>query len=278
MTGALALEAGPLMAGLAPAISDAEFARLRDWLEATTGIHLTTAKRMLVTSRLARRLRERQCASFGAYLRLVEHDAAERQLAVDLLTTNETYFFREPKHFDFLQRLLPQLDSPVRIWSAACSSGEEAYSIAMLLDSQLRGRPWEVLGTDISTRVLEQARAGLYRMQRTNGIPPALLSRYCMKGTGRHEGTLLVRSQLRERLRFEHMNLREPAAGLGRFDVIFLRNVMIYFDLPTKRAVVDRLLAHLRPGGHLLVGHSESLGDVTRAVRMIAPAIYRAPG
>ena len=260
-------------------ITDAEFTRLREWLLASTGISLGEGKRTLVTSRLAKRLRENALGTFTEYLRLVASDAAERQIAVDLLTTNETYFFREPKHFDFLQRTLATLPpaGPVRIWSAACSTGEEPYSIAMLLDAHLRGRPWEILATDISTRVIESARAGHYRMERARGIPPELLSRYCLKGTGRQEGTLLVSRRLRERVRFEHANLNAPLPAYGEFDMIFLRNVMIYFDMETKRDVVARLVTHLRPGGYFLVGHSESLNDVSRALQIVAPAIYRKP-
>lgn len=277
MMAAVAPCVAPADFGL-PAITDAEFHRLRDWLEAATGIHLGPAKRTLVTSRLAGRLRERGAGTFTAYLRLVEADACERQAAIDLLTTNETYFFREPQHFDFLQRLLPTLDaSPVRVWSAACSSGEEAYSIAMLLDSHLRGRPWEILGTDISTRMVERAASGHYRMERATGIPRDLLARYCLKGTGAQAGTLLVARALRERVRFLHANLCGALPEVGQFDVIFLRNVMIYFDGDTKRLVVERLLRHLRPGGYLLVGHSETLNDVTRAVQPVAPSIYRRP-
>jgi chemotaxis protein methyltransferase CheR len=266
----------PAVSGAMPAISDSEFRRLRDWLEAATGIHLTAAKRTLVTSRLAVRLRMREVSTFTAYLRLVDTEPAERQAAIDLLTTNETYFFREPKHFEFLQSLLPRLGpAPARIWSAACSTGEEAFSIAMLLDAGMRGRPWEILATDISTRVLERAATGHYRIDRTDGIPREYLARYCLKGTGSQEGTLLVTRRLRERIRFEQANLTSPLPDVGEFDVIFLRNVMIYFDTPTKRDVVERLVRHLRPGGHLLIGHSESLTDVTRVVQPVAPAIYR---
>lgn len=269
----------PAEAGGMLHITEAEFARLRDWLHAATGIHLGDGKRTLVTSRLAKRLRETGAGTFTAYLRLVAANATERQTAVDLLTTNETYFFREPKHFDFLQRTLATLPpgGPVRIWSAACSTGEEPYSIAMLLDAHLRGRPWEILATDISTRVIESARAGHYRMERARGIPPELLSRYCLKGTGRQEGTLLISRRLRERVRFEHANLNAPLPAYGEFDMIFLRNVMIYFDMETKRDVVARLVTHLRPGGYFLVGHSESLNDVSRALQIVAPAIYRKP-
>ncbi|GAB6196970.1 CheR family methyltransferase [Lysobacter xanthus] len=272
-TGAIAR---PAREAAAPVISDAEFARLRDWLEADTGIHLNASKKTLVTSRLARRLRETGSAGFAGYLRLIETDASERQVAIDLLTTNETYFFREAAHFDFLAARLPGLPPgrPVRIWSAACSSGEEAYSIAMLLDAKLGMRPWEVVGTDISTRMVEAARAAHYRLERARGIPQPFLERYCLKGTGTQAGTLLVNRRLRDRVRFETANLTASLPAVGEFDVIFLRNVMIYFDTPTKRELVERLLRHLRPDGHLLIGHSESLSDVTRAVRSLAPSIY----
>lgn len=262
--------------GAQPVITDAEFGRLRDWLQAATGIHLTLAKKTLVTSRLSRRLRDAGDVTFTAYLKRIHENPGERQAAIDLLTTNETYFFREPAHFDVLGRLVAGLpaDRPVRVWSAASSSGEEAYSIAMLLDGRLGVRPWEVVGTDISSRMVAAARTGHYRLQRTNGIPRPLLERYCLKGIGRHEGTLLVNRRLRERVRFETGNLTGTLPDIGDFDVVFLRNVMIYFDAPTKRAVVDNVLRHLRPGGHLLIGHSESLTDVTRAVRALAPSIY----
>lgn len=275
----MALPARPGLQAVANApasIDAADFARLRNWLESATGIHLTPAKTTLVTSRLARRLRETGAGTFNAYLKRLAGDAAERQIAIDLLTTNETYFFREPAHFRFLASCVEQLprDRPVRVWSAACASGEEAYSVAMLLDANLGGRTWEVVGTDVSTRMVAAARAGHYRLERTRGIPLPLLQRYCLRGTGAHDGTLLIHRRLRERVRFEHANLTAPLPAIGEFDVVFLRNVMIYFDASTRRAVVDRVLQHLRPEGHLLVGHSESLGDVTRTVRPLAPSIY----
>lgn len=265
-------------AGLAgPAIAEAEFDALREWLHTHAGISLTPAKRPLVTSRLARRLRELQIASYTQYLAVIADNAAERQLALDLLTTNETYFFREPAHFEFLRRLVPQLPAgqPVRIWSAACSTGEEPYSIAMTLSELLPGRAWEVLGTDISQRVLESARAGHYRLARTSGIPQALLQRHCLKGVGTQDGTLLVNRTLRARVRFEPVNLNAPLPDFGTFDVIFLRNVMIYFDEATKRDVVARMLPLLRPGGHFIIGHSESLNGITTALRTVSPSIYR---
>ncbi len=263
--------------GLGPPITDAEFTSLRDWLYANAGIHLTPAKRPLVTSRLAKRLRDLELGTFTQYVKLLSAGGEERQVALDLLTTNETYFFREPAHFEFLKRLLPQLPShpAVRIWSAACSTGEEPYSIAMLLSEMLPNRSWDVLGTDISRRVLEAARTGHYKLDRARNISPALLSRYCLKGTGSQAGTLLVNRTLRARVQFEPVNLNAALPDFGTFDVIFLRNVMIYFDDATKREVIARMLPLLRPGGHFIIGHSESLNGITSELRTVSPSIYR---
>jgi chemotaxis protein methyltransferase CheR len=202
------------------------------------------------------------------------------QTAVDLLTTNETYFFREPKHFDLLRELALSAASrslTFRVWSAASSTGEECYSIAMVLADCLGGAAWEVVGTDISSRVLERARAGHYPLERTKHIPAAYLKRFCLKGHGQQEGTLLIDRQLRSRVSFAQVNLNTELPSLGNFDLIFLRNVMIYFNADTKRSVVERVLAPLRSGGHFFIGHSESLNEISTAVRQVAPSIYRKP-
>jgi chemotaxis protein methyltransferase CheR len=199
-------------------------------------------------------------------------------MAVDLLTTNETYFFREIKHFEFLRTLVLKERSrpqPFRIWSAASSSGEEAYSIAMVLADCMQTTPWEILGTDISTRVLEGARRGLYTMDRGRHIPPEYLKRFCRKGSGQYEGQLLIDRDLRSNVMFRQVNLNVPLPEMGQFDVVFLRNVMIYFNNETKRQVVARVISTIKPGGYFCVGHSESLSDITQAVQMVAPAIYR---
>lgn len=262
------------------ALSEQEFVQFQRFIYEAAGIHLSPAKRALVVGRLARRLDQCKVRSYGEYFKLLSSGQAadEVQTAIDLLTTNETYFFREPKHFDFLRELArdaARSGSPMRVWSAASSSGEEAYSIAMLLADCMPARPWEVFGSDISLRVLRRARSGHYPMERARNIPPAYLQRYCLKGTGQQEGTLLVASSLRSRVQFSQVNLNESLADLGQFDVIFLRNVMIYFDRDTKRAVVARVLAQLRPGGHFCIGHSETLNDISDAVDQVAPAIYR---
>jgi chemotaxis protein methyltransferase CheR len=262
-------------------ISDTEFGQFQRFIFEAAGITLTDAKKSLVSGRLAKRVHACQVKSYGDYFRLLMSGDSplELQTAVDLLTTNETYFFREPKHFQFLKRevtggTLRGLPS-LRVWSAAASTGEEAYSIAMVLEDVLPGQSWEVLGSDISARVLERARAGHYSIERISHFPAGYLQRFCLKGQDAQEGTLLVQRTLRNKLEFQRVNLNEPLPHLGAFEVIFLRNVLIYFSLATRRKVVARVLNLLKPGGYLFIGHSESLVEVTDAVEQLAPAIYR---
>lgn len=263
-------------------LRDSEFFQFQGLLHRLAGISLSPAKKALVSGRLAKRIKHHRLGSYGDYFRLLTsgREPQELQIAIDLLTTNETYFFREPKHFDFLRRhVLPaqRPGSALRVWSAACSSGEEPYSIAMLLAECLREAPWEIVASDISSRVLDRARSGHYAMERAGHIPPEYLRAHCLKGVGRQEGTFMIGRALRGRIDFRQINLNEPLPRLGEFHVIFLRNVMIYFDLETKRRVVPRLMAALRPGGHLLIGHSESLNGVVDDLRAVAPSIYRKP-
>ena len=261
-------------------ISDAEFVRFKTLAKSIAGIHLSDAKKALVCGRLSRRLTHYGLDSYGEYFKLIEagREPGELQTALDLLTTNETYFFREPKHFDFLrQRILPERrpGAPFRIWSAASSSGEEPYTLAMILADVLGESPWEIVASDLSTRVLERAQRGVYPMERAHNIPQQYLKSYCLKGVGAQAGNFVIDRRLRARVRFLQVNLNQTLPALGEFDVVFLRNVMIYFDLATKRQVVSRILSLLKPGGWLMVGHSESLNGVTDDVRATAPSIYR---
>jgi len=266
----------------AAALTDREFTQFQRFIYDAAGISMANGKQALVSGRLAKRLAHYQLNSYGEYLQLLQSRAqpAELQIAVDLLTTNETYFFREPKHFALLRDLAQEAhdkNRTLRVWSAASSTGEETYSIAMVLADSLGDGPWEVLGTDISTRVLERARSGHYPMERASQMPPHYLKRYCLKGQGSEAGTLLIERALRQRVQFQHLNLNAPLPRLGSFDVIFLRNVMIYFNLETKRQVVARLLSQLRPGGYFLIGHSETLNDINDTLVAVAPSIYRKP-
>jgi chemotaxis protein methyltransferase CheR len=264
----------------APPISDQEFARFQRFIFEAAGITLANSKKQLVSSRLGSRVQGYQFGSFAEYFRLLSsgQEPAEVQTAIDLLTTNETYFFREPRHFEFLRKQLaaPAVrKQPLRIWSAAGSSGEEAYSIAMLLEDQLNGRPWEVMASDISSRVLERARAGHYPMERARYIPQPYLQRFCLKGTGKQEQTLLIERSLRNKVQFAQVNLNAQLPPIGTFEVVFLRNVLIYFNQQTKRDVVARVLSVLQPGGWLFIGHSENLHGICDAVKAAAPSIYR---
>lgn len=263
-------------------ISDREFDQFQQFIYEAAGITMSGAKKALVAGRLAKRVEHHGLASFGDYFRLLGSANAgpELQTAIDLLTTNETYFFREPRHFDFLREqalLAKRRGQPFRVWSAASSTGEEAYSIAMVLADCLGSEGWDVLGTDISTRVLARARTGHYPLERARHIPPTYLRRFCLRGIGPEEGTVLMDRSLREKVRFSHANLNTALPQLGSFDLIFLRNVMIYFNGDTKQKVVARILPLLRHEGHLLIGHSESLHGVSAVVQAIAPSVYRRP-
>lgn len=261
-------------------LSDVEFARFQNWLQTTTGIFLSPAKKALVCGRLGKRLRQLELRTYADYFELIVGGKApeEQQLALDLLTTNETYFFREARHFDYLrERILParRAAGPLRVWSAACSSGEEPYSIAMLLADRLGDTPWEILASDISQRMLARCRRGHYPMDRARHVPPAYLKAYCLRGVGSQEGTLLVDRALQRRITFRQINLNEALPGVGDFDVVFLRNVMIYFDVATKRRAVRRIAATLRPGGCLMIGHSESLNGISDELELVMPSVYR---
>ena len=268
------------MADIAP-LSDNEFVLFQRMIYRIAGISLSDAKKILLVGRLSRRVQHYGFATFSQYYRLLVggNHADEVQVMVDLLTTNETYFFREPKHFAFLRdEVLAKHGTATqfRVWSAASSSGEEAYTLAMVLAESLGTRPWEVVGSDISTRVLAKAATGHYSLERTEGIPPGLMAKYCLKGIRSHAGTFLIAPELRQRTSFRQINLMHPiSADIGDFDVIFLRNVMIYFDQETKTKVVQHLLPRLRSGGYLMIGHSETLSGIVDGLTPVRPTIYR---
>lgn len=276
-----ASEERPPALGKPVPITEAEFGRFQSLVQQITGIALSDQKKALIVSRLGSRLRNRKLDSFTAYYKLLQdpHEADELQAAIDLITTNETSFFREADHFKILREYIQSLRPvpfPFRVWSAASSSGEEAYTIAMVLADALGSADWQVTGTDISTRVLERARKGLYPMERASTIPQELLRRYCLKGQDRHEGMFLMGRQLRDRVNFQQANLCQPLPRLGPFDVAFLRNVLIYFDIPQKRRVVASVVSQLKPGGLLFVGHAESLMGMSEGLTTLRPTVYRA--
>lgn len=250
------------------------------FLHERTGIALTDGKQALVMGRLDKRLRSRGLPSYEDYFALLGRPGYEDEttVALDLLTTNETYFYREPRHFEFLQKVVfPQYARlrGIRIWSAASSSGEEAYTIAMTLAEYFPGDGWEVVGTDISTRIVEKATRGLYPMSAAEKIPLPILKKYCLKGKDEFEDFFLIDTCISKRVHFSIANLIEPLPEMGLFEVVFLRNVMIYFDMETKQKLVQRLLKKLRPGGYFIISHSETLNGISAGLKLVAPSIYQ---
>jgi chemotaxis protein methyltransferase CheR len=249
-------------AGAAALLNERDFATVRQLIADYAGIKLSTQKRNMVYNRLLRRLRARGVDTFGDYLQLVQRDGSdEREAFVNALTTNLTAFFREPHHFELLlaraQERAGRRGAPLRCWSSACSTGEEAWSIAMVLREA--NCPGEVLGTDIDTDVLNAAQSGVYRLERTATLPPERLRRHFLRGTGANDGLVSIRPELRSMARFAQLNLQSPLwPALERFDVIFCRNVVIYFDREFQKQLLTRLAGLLVPGGLLVVGHSES--------------------
>jgi chemotaxis protein methyltransferase CheR len=261
------------------AVTNAEFAQFQRLIYDIAGISMADTKKVLLVGRLGKRLKAHGLETYSEYLRLIKADALERQTMVDLLTTNETYFFREQAHFDFLTDTIlaahPRGQS-FDVWSAASSTGEEIYTISFVLADTLGpDGAWTVTGSDISTHVLSIAERGLYWLDRTRGLPPAYLRKYCMKGVRSQEGTFMIAPEIKRHTRFQQVNLNQTLPKMGKFHVIFLRNVMIYFDNETKRQVVERLSHHLHPGGYFIVGHSESLNGLTDTLRAIKPTIYQ---
>jgi chemotaxis protein methyltransferase CheR len=264
------------------ALHDKTFQAIAELMHSSIGLSFAAHKKPLVASRLAPRLQRLGIDGFEDYLALIagNDDQGEFQVAVDLLTTNETYFFREPAHYQLLeQELSRNRRASLRVWSAASSFGDEAYSTAMLLaDMQTQGRigdDWSILGTDISDRVLRSASQAIYPQERLRNVSPERLKRYCWRGEGEAEGLSQIQPKLREHVRFGQLNLCLPIDNIGPFDVVFLRNVLIYFDPPTKAEVVDRVLTQLRPDGILFLGTAEGRVPCRTPLKVLAPGAFR---
>ncbi len=266
------------------------FSKFQRLIYNEAGIWLAAHKHALLTGRLARRLRLLGLGSMQEYYQLVTQpdQQHERAVMIDCITTNETHFFREPRHFQFLEReIFPKWEQEaacgerlprLRVWSAGCSTGEEPYSLAMLLLKhfpEAKGWDLEVLGTDISTRVLEKARSAMYPIEKSKDIPAEYLHAYMLKGKGDHKGVMTVTPELHRVVRFARINLHADSYPVvGSFDLIFCRNVLIYFDQESKMKVIDGILRHLAPSGLLFVGHSEHLGAIAPNLKTIAPTIH----
>lgn len=261
-----------------PILGDREFLQLQRLMVEVSGIHLSEHKRPLMAGRLLRRLRDLGLPSYRDYLTLLDdrQHAKERRLVVDLLTTNETFFFREPQHFSFLSRWLETRPGPLRLWSAACSSGEEPYSLAMVMAEHARHKDWSILASDLSQRMLEKARDAIYPLEESKTFAAGWLQRHCRRGIGDFEGMFRIEPALRARVLTREINLMRPLPGdIGTYDVIFLRNVLIYFAPQDKRNIVARLLEQLHPDGLLFIGHAESLQGLDLPLRSVAPSVYQ---
>lgn len=271
-------------------LHEQHFTELTRLIEGYTGIRLPSVKRTMVEGRLRKRVRAlglKDLSEYGAAIFNHGRLAEEFAHVVDCVTTNKTDFFREPQHFAFLRdTAIPSLmklrrssGAPLKFWSAASSIGAEAYTIAFVLADLLglEGPPFGILGTDISRDVLEQARRAIYPLAFAEPIPQAVQRRYLMFARDAGRAEFRIVPELRQRVRFEPLNLMDERFAVdSNFDVIFCRNVLIYFSKPTQDGVLRRLTAHLRPGGYLLLGHSESLaGNDHAELRQVAPTIFR---
>lgn len=266
-------------------LTTAQFQELTQIVYDTIGVNLTEAKRPLVLSRLSKRLRELSMDSFGAYIALLRKDPKELEVLFNRITTNVTKFFREEYHFEYLtQEFLPQWVSQYpkeefRAWSAGCASGEEPYTIAMVLDQFLgpKKRDFRVLATDINTETIRKAQSGRYSRVEVEGVQKEVLKKYFLLGTGPNEGFFRVKDTLRERVSFKRVNLTDPASYPLRapVDIVFCRNVFIYFDKQTQAKVIDTYHRFLKPGGLLFLGHSESIGVARTPWRLLRHTIYQ---
>lgn len=263
-------------------LSSQQFDKISRLVYQISGIDLHEGKEELVKARLIKRLRHLKIYDFNQYLKYITSDKTGTEIAamVDILTTNKTNFFREPEHLDFLKdKIIPTWDKrPVRIWSAGCSSGEEPYSIAMVLNEAIRDihhRDIKILATDISDRMMEKAREGIYEEEHLKSMSAHLRQKYFQKvriGSGyKYKSD----SKLQSLISFAKLNLMESWPMRGPFDIIFCRNVMIYFDKPTQESLIQRFWTLLRDEGFLLVGHSESLSFMSHEYRYIKPAVYQ---
>ncbi|RTR04433.1 CheR family methyltransferase [Halomonas nitroreducens] len=263
-------------------LTDSDFTRIRQLIYQRAGIVLAEHKREMVYSRLAKRLRHHGLRRFSDYLARLERqpEAKEWEAFTNALTTNLTAFFREAHHFPLLAEHIRERHGPVRVWSAAASTGEEPYSIAMTLSEALGDRRGDgaVVATDIDTDALAKARAGIYSMEQIHKLDEARTRRFFQRGRGRHEGLARVRPELKAMVDFQPLNLLAPAWSIkGPFDAIFCRNVMIYFDKTTQARILERFAPLLKPDGLLFAGHSENFSYTTDAFRLRGQTVYVRP-
>jgi chemotaxis protein methyltransferase CheR len=274
-----------------PALSRKSFDRFAAYITGELGIKMPDSKITMVQSRLLRRARELRLRSLDEYVNYFfsSTSSEERQLLINAITTNKTDFFREPEHFDYLVKTaLPKLRAGVdprmsrlNVWSAACSSGQEAYTLAMVLSeygSLNGGLDFAIMGTDISTKVLDQARMAVYEKELLEPVPLALRKKYLLSGKGDSVGLARINPALRAKATFHQLNFMDEHYGIhDMFDIAFCRNVLIYFDHQTQESVICKICRNIKPGGYLFVGHSESLAGMDIPARQVTTAVFRMP-
>jgi chemotaxis protein methyltransferase CheR len=270
-------------------MSESDYTNFSTLIYRKAGINLHEGKKGLLKARLRKYLRKTSFRSLEEYYQyLMNNDTGEEMIhLLDVISTNLTYFFREPKHYDFLRsKALPQVKESsrflnkrtIRVWSAGCSSGEEAYSLGIVLKEFIgsqKGLQFQILATDISTRMLKKASDGIYEEEKLEKIPYELKSRYFQRGINKRSGYFRVKPQLRNVIVFRRLNLMEPFPSGSTFQIIFCRNVMIYFDKHTQERIVEKFYGALEKGGFFFVGHSESLTNINHAFQYIQPSVYR---
>ncbi len=272
-------------------MSDKDFSRLGEFIHDSCGIKITPAKKVMLESRLGKRLKDLRIHTFRDYCEyLFSPQGMQEELVhmIDMVTTNKTDFFREPAHFSYLaEKAVPELinlygagsSRMLGVWSAGCSTGEEPYTIAMVLNDlteKYRGFRYMVLATDISTKVLDIAKLGIYSADKVGPVPAPLKRRYVMTGKNSRRGMIRIVPEVRERVNFRRLNFMEGDFGMREpMDIIFCRNVIIYFDRSTQEKLLKRLCSHLVPGGYAFMGHSETLQGMDLPLVPVAPTVYR---
>jgi chemotaxis protein methyltransferase CheR len=278
----------PLTVDVAPRlITPKEFLQFQSLIYRESGIWLSEVKTELLTGRLSKRLRALGLKSFSEYYTRVRQDNEERMVMLDTITTNETHFFREPGHFQLLEKeILPawqvqaeagRRSRTIRVWSAGCSTGQEAYSLAMLLVDRLpasKGWSIEIVATDLSRKALAVAEEGVWNSDKATEIPPHYLRAYTLKGVNENQGKIKAAPAI-QIIQFLRLNLNDAMyPDIGRFDLVFCRNVLIYFDVESRKRVINNLLRHLVPEGYFFVGHAETLNAMCPTLRCVIPTVY----
>jgi chemotaxis protein methyltransferase CheR len=263
-------------------LTENQFRKISQLIYHLCGINLKDGKQALVRARLMKRLRALKLHNFEEYMKYLDSDQGPGEIGylIDVMTTNKTNFFREPEHFRFLsEQILPKLNSrKLRFWTAACSSGEEPYSLAIILREflpDIDSRDVRILATDISTKMLDKAKNALYGEEVIREVPPAFAQKYFTKLRQEKNALYRINDSIRSLVRLAWLNLMDPWPMKGPFTVIFCRNVMIYFDRPTQQKLINRLWELLEPGGYLFVGHSEGLSAISHKFRYVRPAVYK---